>query len=158
MRSPFLAALFVAVAVGTPARTTSFCSIVDKIVTAAHQTSQATAFCSSYLHITASTVTSTVSTNTYTLSPAGCTAPAAKRTPEAGLEAVADIAARHPAQAAKQPVPKPSCFKSYTAGALLSSACSCLSIPTTTVTTTTTTFTSTFGTPLTFHLSAAGVG
>lgn len=140
MRSPFLVALFAAVAQGSPAaRATAFCSIVDKLVTAAHQTSQATAFCSSYLHITASTVTSTVSTYTYTFSPAGCTAPAAKRTPEPGLEALADIAAREPAPKGKTSVAKPSCFKTYTAAAVLSSACSCLSIPTGTVTSTTST-------------------
>lgn len=139
----FLLLTFAAATAAKP-NPSAFCSVVDKVVTAVHQQTQASAFCSSYLHIPVST--SIVSATATFYSPA-CKDPnaAAKRTPspEAG-----NLDARRP------PVAKPSCFKSYSASAVLSSACSCLSVAQSTTTTTTTVSTTT--TSLTFSLRATG--
>ena len=161
MRSIVLTALFAGVALASPKLNPSaFCSIVDKLVTAAHQQAPATSFCSSYLHITQSTVTSTITTVATVTTPSGCSNPAAKRTPapEITPAAVADIEGRDPGRNGprKAPVAKPSCFKTYSVSSILSSACSCLSITPGTVTTTTTYTSATITTPLTFFLSGPG--
>lgn len=112
-----LVGLALGAAVPEPAKpkTTPFCSAVQTVVTALHAQSAATAFCSSYLHLTATTVTSTVATVFPTDFP--CYAAAVtKRDASYG-------------EVEKRSVSKPSCFKSYTQTAQLSSACSCLSIP-----------------------------
>ena len=148
MRSMLVA---ITLSLGAAARLSpsAFCSIVDKAVTAVHQQSAATSFCSSYLHIPASTIQNAVTATATFYYPASCANPnAAKRTaaPEVGN---AEIAARN--------VPKPPCLKSYTVASVLSSACSCLSIPPGTVTTgsTTTTPVTTF---LTFLLKLDDLG
>lgn len=106
------------------ATATPFCSKVTKAVTAAHDQSAATAFCSSYLHIPVKTVTKRgVSTSTVTVK-GTCPTPKANKRDGGGRS-------------------KPGCFSTYSGG-VLSSACSCLHIaPSTTtvqkvVTTTTT--------------------
>ncbi|KYG41643.1 hypothetical protein M433DRAFT_177271 [Acidomyces richmondensis BFW] len=137
-----------------------FCSIVDKFVSAERTQSSATAFCSSYLSIpvvtstssitpqvmTTTTVTTlyvnppqitTTTTIINTITPQAVTATI---TATEGTTTITSTASTCPvlptpvvkAKRESSPWPKPPCFSSWADGAALSSACKCLSIPTST--------------------------
>jgi hypothetical protein len=127
----FIIGAAVAAAAPEPAapNPTAFCSTVNKVITAVHAQSAATAFCSSYLHVSATTITVT---GTATSLPSDY--PCYQNSGTKRDEEAAAAALEKRGQA--KPVPTPSCFKGYNAGKALSSACSCLSIPSGTSTTT----------------------
>jgi len=143
--------------------TTAFCSKVTSLVTSAKQQSAATAYCSSYLDIRTVTTTSTKTltrqahpftthisllallidhssggVSTKTVSTVFVTVmPSTTTTTVTSISVPDACSATRVAMKAKRgggTSSKPACFSSYTASALISSACSCLSIPTPTTT------------------------
>ncbi|KAM0721441.1 hypothetical protein Q7P37_002365 [Cladosporium fusiforme] len=116
------------------ALTPAICTTVNRLVTAAKQQAGATAFCSSYLSIPVVTVPKTVSTETKT-----ATNFAVVYTTEVSttisVVSTDTVTAACPTKTITQrdlvkraTVTKPSCLAAYTAKAILSSACSCLSV------------------------------
>ena len=102
-------------------------------MTALKQQSAATAFCQSYLS-SVTTSTSTISTVSFNNDPRTCGPPESDNVcPTNNKRRDAAVQTQKPT-----PKPKPACFSKYTVGQALSSACSCLSVPVSTVTATTT--------------------
>ncbi|GIZ37440.1 hypothetical protein CKM354_000088600 [Cercospora kikuchii] len=165
MRS-ILCASFIAVAVATGSgnnnnnNNAALCSTINKVVTSYSQQAAATKFCSSYLSLPPrSTITSTVTnpdsppvtaTETSYLT---CASPV----PGQGVRRNKDKRTN------KKPEPKPDCYSKFTKNAQISTACSCLSIPTTPATTTTTVSSTTtttvtdVATPTAFGVMAANL-
>ncbi|CZT15984.1 uncharacterized protein RCC_01824 [Ramularia collo-cygni] len=173
MRSLFLAAL-VASVLATPIELEgrsgnakhAYCSAIKTVVIPAKDLPAATTYCSSYLSLkprATTTVTRTITNAKVTATVTATTTKAFVCQAPTGSVEKREASKKKVVQKSK-PKPKPSCLGRYTKTAAISSACSCLTIPTGPVTSTTTkvltgtvTVTATrtaVQTPAAFHLRA----
>ncbi|KAM0715780.1 hypothetical protein Q7P37_008294 [Cladosporium fusiforme] len=122
----------------------AFCAVVTGLVTKAKAQPQATSYCSSYLSLKPAVTTKNVKVTSYTATVV-VTIPTSTftQTNYVTEQSIAFVGVLPtgtcsilPAKRGISTIPKPACLATYTAPAIVSSACKCLSIPVSTSTAT----------------------